>query len=229
MPFWEEEIKLAVPSNEVLEAMVAAVGKGTRDHSYRDVYKDSADHQLLKHGLALRERTQGGERRVELKGAGTSSQGVVCRPEWQQVLLGELTGCLDLAEGPVRSRVLEILTPQTPLLPLFRCLISRRSLTLPVSDLGLVEISFDHGEVCTDQRQVEIREVEVELLAGSREAAIVLADDLAQRFGLTVAGPSKFLVGLTLLGWKGAQFPIQAIPDFDRLSLHPDGTSFFSW
>lgn len=209
MPSLEEEIKLVVSSDARLEAVVADVGHRMApvellfDRSYVDLYLDSPDYALLTHGLALRLRTRGPERWVELKGFGTVSLGVARRLEWRQLAWpGDLTFCRDLTDGPVRTHLLTFVAEETPLVELFECKIARRCMKIPMSENGLAEIAFDRGEVRAGKQCMGIREVEVERLAGSIAPIVDFAHDLARRHGLELVNRSKFSAGLSLLGWK---------------------------
>ena len=55
-----------------------------------------------------------------------------------------------------------------------------------------VEIALDEGVLLGGERELPIREVEVELKAGSEAAAAAFAEELAAQFGLTVEERSKF-------------------------------------
>lgn len=55
-----------------------------------------------------------------------------------------------------------------------------------------VEIALDQGVLLGGNRQLPIREVEVELKDGSEEAAVAFAAELAKEYGLTPENKSKF-------------------------------------
>lgn len=55
-----------------------------------------------------------------------------------------------------------------------------------------VEIALDEGVLLGGGRELPFREVEVELKAGSEEAAVVFARELAKQYGLIPENKSKF-------------------------------------
>ena len=68
---------------------------------------------------------------------------------------------------------------------------TRRAKWLQLPDCE-VEIALDEGVLLGGGREMPIREVEVELKAGSEAAAVAFAEELAAQFGLTVEEKSKF-------------------------------------
>ena len=67
-----------------------------------------------------------------------------------------------------------------------------RKAKLLVLDKCAVEIALDQGVLLGGNRQLPIREVEVELKDGSEEAAVAFAAELAKEYGLTPENKSKF-------------------------------------
>ena len=67
-----------------------------------------------------------------------------------------------------------------------------RKAKLLVLEKCAVEIALDQGVLLGGNRQLPIREVEVELKDGSEEAAVAFAAELAKEYGLTPENKSKF-------------------------------------
>ena len=67
-----------------------------------------------------------------------------------------------------------------------------RKAKLLVLEKCAVEIALDQGVLLGGDRQLPIREVEVELKDGSEEAAMAFAAELAKEYGLTPENKSKF-------------------------------------
>ena len=67
-----------------------------------------------------------------------------------------------------------------------------RKAKLLVLEKCAVEIALDQGVLLGGNRQLPIREVEVELKDGSEEAAVAFAAELAKEYGLTPENRSKF-------------------------------------
>lgn len=67
---------------------------------------------------------------------------------------------------------------------------TRLALTLEIPG-AMVELALDEGKLLGGGREADLREVEVELKAGSEAAAVAFAQELAERYSLTPEKKSK--------------------------------------
>ncbi|MDR5906430.1 CYTH domain-containing protein [Franzmannia qiaohouensis] len=193
----EIELKLAVEHGDLAalpdHPLLASGAEGPRRLS--NTYFDTPDGALEKARVALRIRQVGGRYLQTLKTSGAGSGGLSQRGEWEWQIDGpalDLPGLAALA--PMRD--VDHATLDT-LAPRFRTDFQR--LTWQLEHHGSrIELAVDQGEIVADGRQVEIRELELELKAGEIATLWQLAALLAERVALRPSQASKAARGASL-------------------------------
>lgn len=185
----ETELKFQVPV--AARAAVAAAVAGAQPAKrvrLQASYVDTADRALAAAGLALRVRREGRRWVQTLKGAGSDG---MTRAE-HNVVLTAAAGDVPqpdpslhagTAVGERLSATLASAGESRALLCLYRTDIWRRTRQLKTG-AGTVELAFDEGFIAAGERRLAVRELEIELLAGSPLAVIDTAAQWLPRHGL---------------------------------------------
>ncbi len=198
----ETELKLLLAPEELrrlrrdphIKALQQGRAATRRVHS---VYYDTPEHALLRAGLALRLRSDGGRWLQTLKTEGQSTAGLHLREEWEWPLAREALDFGLLAETP-QAKVFRAPRLRAALAPLFATGFTRTSLHLGLSDGSLIELCLDNGEIRSGRRTAVISEAELELLAGSPLRLFELALELNERLPLRLGHASKAERGYAL-------------------------------
>jgi len=172
------------------------------------VYYDTPERALLRAGLALRLRSDGGRWLQTLKTEGQAAAGLHLREEWEWPLPGEALDFGLLATTP-EARQFRAARLRAALAPVFTTDFERTSLRLGFADGSLAELCLDDGEIRSGRRACAISEVEIELLAGSPARLYELALDLVEGVPLRVGQASKAERGYAL-AWKEPARPVKA-------------------
>jgi len=116
-------------------------------------------------------------------------------------------------EAPVQSQNFEIETIQDPYLQIlveeamqeggefvgcFQTEFVRTRSLLTFSDSTLIEVALDHGKIFSDDKEMAICEVELELVQGSAEYVFAIGRYLIKELNLTLANASKARRGYSL-------------------------------
>jgi inorganic triphosphatase YgiF len=161
------------------------------------VYYDTPDHALLRAGLALRLRSDGGRWLQTLKTEGQSAAGLHLREEWEWPLPGEALDFGLLATTPQAKRF-RAPRLRAALAPIFATDFARVRVRLGFADCSLAELCLDSGEIRSGRRANAISEAEIELLVGSPARLFELALELAERVPLRLGHASKAERGYAL-------------------------------
>lgn len=147
----------------------------------RSTYFDTADRQLKAHNIALRVRDNGKGQLIQtLKTRGIVGDIASVREE-HEVILTPQEPMPNLAVLPEHWRALvEKLTVDTPLQPLFETQITRQTAFINTPAGDTIEVALDQGWVIAGSSKHQIREVEFELVTGKSEALYDLALELVQ-------------------------------------------------
>jgi len=172
------------------------------------VYYDTPEQALLRAGLALRLRSDGGRWLQTLKTEGRASAGLHVREEWEWPLPGEALDFGLLATTPV-ARLFRAPSLRAKLAPVFRTEFERTSLRLGFADGSLAELCLDSGQIRSGRRASAISEAEIELLAGSPVRLYELALELIERMPLRLGQASKAERGYALTR-KEPGLPVKA-------------------
>ena len=161
------------------------------------VYYDTPERTLLRAGLALRLRSDGGRWLQTLKAAGEASAGLHVREEWEWPLSGEALDFGLLATTP-EAKLFRRARVRARLAPVFRTEFERTSLRLAFADGSAAELCIDSGAIRSGRRSSAISEAEIELLAGNPARLYELALDLLSRVPLRLGQASKAERGYAL-------------------------------
>ena len=174
-----------------------------------NVYYDTPDQDLHRHGIALRVRRQGDLWLQTIKCAGQSGGGLSTRPEWETPYSGQFdfSGITDkkvrrYLQEPVLLRRLQ---------PCFETTFQRTTWRFEQAPGKAVLMMLDRGAVKAAGREEVISEVELELDGGDVAHLFALAEGLAQRISLTPALLSKAERGYRLAA-GAADEPRRAAP-----------------
>jgi triphosphatase len=201
----EVELKLHVAPADlprlVRHPFLKAIREGeVRTRRLHTVYWDTADFDLLGHGVALRVRRDGSGRIMTLKamaGDPTGDSAVVAvRREWEWVIPGDRPEPARLTGEEVRE-----LVPADALAkirPIFDTRFRRTKLVLRPAPLSLVELALDLGEIRAGGNRIPVSEIELELKAGRVGALYDLALALQRIVPLRIGTVSKAEAGYDL-------------------------------
>jgi inorganic triphosphatase YgiF len=211
----ETELKLLLAPEDLrrlrrdprIKALQQGRAATRRVHS---VYYDTPECALLRAGLALRLRSDGGRWLQTLKTAGQAAAGLHLREEWEWPLPGEALDFGLLATTP-EAKLFRAPRLRAALAPAFTTEFTRTSLRLGFADGSLAELCLDSGEVRSGRRASKISEAEIELLAGSPVRLFELALELAERVPLRLGHASKAERGYALARGLPAR-PVKAAP-----------------
>ena len=149
------------------------------------VYYDTPAGDLSRLHWTLRRRLENGRSVCTLK---TPGEGHCCG-EWE-LDAPDLAGAVTALVALGAPEELEDYC-RAGLAPLCGARFTRLARKIPLEE-ATVELALDRGAVLGGGREAPISEVEVELKAGSREAAEAFARELVSRFGLEPEPLSKF-------------------------------------
>lgn len=153
-----------------------------------NIYYDTPDLALRRHGIALRLRRQGRHWLQTVKLAGTAAAGLASRPEWEIPYAGQFDFSA-ITEKKVRTWL------QRPrllaqLAPVFDTRFQRQTWRF-VAAPGAVLLTLDRGWITAGQARTAISEIELELANAPLNALFDLALPLTESLVLTPAVRSK--------------------------------------
>ena len=212
----EIELKLALPQDagatlvQTLARTPLLAGCQRRRQPLLNVYYDTPDHQLLRHGMVLRLRRVGsGTRATWLQTLKTGDGGASAlsrRGEWESRLPGPALSAALLQTTPWHE-----IDPDglvfAQLQPCFSTEFTRTRWTLPWPGGSVVEVALDLGRVVAGERQVTIREIELELKAGQASSLFDVAQQIAQVVAVIPSSTTKSERGYALAGAQQAAGP----------------------
>ncbi len=194
----EIEIKLAVPSREVMEQILQdpQVTDYLRDEltrkQMRSTYYDTEDGALRARRWTLRLRDEGGDSVVAMKTPNaTSGTGVYTRREWQCRAARPEDAVEQLVSQGAPSELRRLLAGHT-LVPICRAEFVRRAGCMYLPDGVRIEIAADEGILAAGEREIPLLELELELLFGDSEALLPISRRLAETYDLQEEPQSKF-------------------------------------
>jgi len=192
-------------------------------HTLTNVYFDTPDRQLRRWQMGLRVRTIGGEgdqpaESIQtIKVSGKVVGGLHQRPEYNVATDGsrpKLTAFPDKIwpSGADLSQLQRLITP------MFSTNFQRSRWLVETDQGDQIEVAFDEGEICTNQGNEPICEVELELVAGDADALFNLAREIAAIGAVRLANISKALRGYRL----AEQAPPEQLRLLSQVQLSPD-------
>lgn len=186
----EYEVKLAGMSSETPEEILRdpqiaeRMTEPVRQIPMETVYYDLPDGSLGAKRWTLRRRMEGGTPVVTLK---TPSEWKGVRNEWE-------TECGEVTEGIpalIRQGAPAELAQIREVVPVCGARFLRRAVLLELGSCR-AELALDEGILFREQRQTELRELELELKDGDPAAMLELAEMLCERYRLFEEKKSKF-------------------------------------
>lgn len=179
----EIELKLSLPEaarRALLRHFLLRQAQKLGTRRLVNVYFDTPDLALHRHGIALRTRRQGRRWLQTVKRAGNGVAGLSLRPEWEQPFDGRFDfGAID---DEITRALLERHRIRAHLAPVFETVFSRATWRLAPAPETSVLLMLDRGLIEADGAGEEISEIELELERGSPavlfDIALALAADL---------------------------------------------------
>lgn len=185
----EIELKLALPKaaqRAFLRHAIVRAAAAAPTHKLHNIYFDTPDLELYRHGIAVRLRRQGRQWLQTVKCEGVVAGGLSTRPEWEQPYVGDAFDFSLVEDGTVRRR-LERTQHQGRLGPVFETTFARRSWYIPSSGPNTLTMVLDRGTIEAADRSEPISEIEIEVEGADTTAlfntALALAADLPLKPG----------------------------------------------
>jgi len=187
----EFELKYAVPSNAVLDALDVAMGGHGKVWRMATTYYDTPTGAMRARKWTLRVRRENENTVVTVK---TPAPGGA-RDEWECRGTDPVTAAPQLtAQGAPKE--LEALLCEG-VVPVCGAAFTRRAIPVQTGDT-VVEVALDTGRLFREDRELPLCELEVELKEGSEAECAAFAHALAEKFGLTPEPRSKFARAVSL-------------------------------
>lgn len=207
----ETELKLAIAGKDIpalkSHPLLADYAEGTPQEQHQsDVYYDTAERTLRRHGCGLRVRSVGGRHIQTLKDAGSAMGGLHVRGEWEATLPDAHP---DRAMLAGRFRHPDQLGD---LLPLFTNTTTRTTWNLRLPHGAQIECVLDVGAIRAGKHQAGIAEVELELKQGDPADLFGLALQLNATLALRIENGNKAERGYALLDGPRPPTPAKAGP-----------------
>ena len=205
----EIEMKYAIPSKEIADAIwedpaIAELSDISSAESVKmkAVYFDTEDGDLSKNDFSVRVRMEGDRRFATLKWGGKSSENGLHERNEVNIPFTDDSYFIQLDpnlfsvcdEG---CHLLKLINGK-PLVNLLEMSFIRRRTRLTHKN-SVMELSIDIGNIITDNGDVPISELEIELFSGQQEAIEALGNILAEKYNLQPKLSSKFSDGLKML------------------------------
>lgn len=221
----EFELKLAVPreAREALRRAFLLPRTKPRMVRLQARYFDTPDRALASAGMALRVRREGRRWVQTLK---TTGAGEVGRQEFETARPDASLDLAALSATPAAGVLGAALQPSTQVLELRFETAIRRWVRLQRVRGGVVELAFDEGRILAGERSIEVCELEIELVRGSRQVVFDVARRWQKRFGLVLDARSKAERGNLLA--MGEEVPAPTRAAAVRLGRGADAAGAFS-
>jgi triphosphatase len=169
----------------------------TRTRELTSVYFDTEDCVIHGHGMSLRmRRTERGW--LQTLKAKTGVRGGVSNPLEIEVDLDAAEPDPGTVEGPAGEK-LRALIGRDALRPMFQTVVRRSSRRLVLPEGGAIELALDEGHVRAGEATAELREAELELLAGDASSLLTVAEALLAGVEFRFGSESKAERGYRLL------------------------------
>ena len=148
-------------------------------------YYDTPDLKLSLHQWTLRRRLENGVSVCTFKKPLEDGS----KAEWEVESASIMQGILELTKAGAPAELMR--ATASGLIQLCGAKFTRLAATLEIPG-GTVELALDQGRLTGRQGEAPISEIEVELKAGSDQAALAFAQALVREFGLEPEPLSKF-------------------------------------
>lgn len=187
----------------------------TKKQLLHNVYFDTAHRLLRKMEMGLRVRSCDNRSVQTIKTAGRVIGGLHQRPEYNEPIQG-LRPELARFQDKIWPAGCDIKALEEDLIPIFSTDFERRTWLVEMSDDTLIEVAYDCGFIETNQGNMELCEVELELIKGDEKQLFLLAGDIALLPEVRLGNVSKAQRGYMLI--DNASFQVQAL---SRSPLQP--------
>ncbi len=204
----ELEMKYAIPSREMADEIwgdeqLDRLTDSTEAEAVimKAVYFDTEDGLLRRSNVTLRVRAEGERAYATVKWGGSSEGGLHERQEINIPVSGEecfIVPPVEAFRESEEGRMLIELVDGHPLLNLLETRFLRRRKRL-VYNGSLMEMAVDTGSIVTDNGDLPILELELELFAGEEKSIVDLGNRIAAKYSLQPEDRSKFARGVMLL------------------------------
>ncbi len=205
----ESEIKFTVPLREVFDrirALPEVAGFQLRDtgvHAHRDTYFDTPDRLLLRSKVVFRLRESRRDAVLAFKAQAPGGGDFYRRVEVEaqtDVTVSGISGGVRPPVPPVEE--LRKRFGDLTLEPALTVANNRRIITLSRIGIPRFEMALDDVTFTGPRGSASVLELEVESLGWEDSALRDIAQWLRERFPLEPAGPSKYILGMELVGRK---------------------------
>ncbi|MEM1048194.1 MAG: CHAD domain-containing protein [Pseudomonadota bacterium] len=219
----ELELKLALDPAEVdhvrTSPLLRRLGRGRADErGLRSVYFDTADHALRKAGISVRIRTVD-DALVQTVKAQTAIRGGISNPVEVEFPVAEETPTIDAIPNKALRKQISRLVGDADLKPVFETDMVRLKQDISRGHT-LAELALDSGHIRTGEKDAPLNEAELELIAGSMDDFLAIADDLFADVPLKFSNSSKAERGYSVATGEPARpaVPVRA----ETAPLYPD-------
>lgn len=212
----EIELKLSLAEHDqsrFLRHPLLRTAASRKTETLDNVYFDTPDLSLRRHGVALRTRRQGRRWLQTIKLAGKASAGLSSRPEWETPYSGQFdfspVEVTPMREWLQRPQLLE------RIIPICETGFRRITWRFPFGD-GAVLLTLDRGWIVANGQREAISELELELDGAPVSAIFSIAQQLAQRVALAPSVFSKaergyrLHAGTVTTPFKATEIPLDA-------------------
>lgn len=196
----EIEIKFLFSSqseNKLFEKLNARSFISSKKQLLHNVYFDTANRLLRKMDMGLRVRSCEGRAVQTLKTSGRVIGGLHQRPEYNEPIDG-LRPELARFNSKIWPVDCDLKTLENELIPIFSTDFERHTWLLEMPDDTLIEVAYDKGFIETNQGNVDICEIELELVKGDEKQLFILGNDIASLPGVRLGNVSKAQRGYML-------------------------------
>ncbi len=199
----EQEIKLTVDSRKTLDSIIQS--ELIQPHIERRIepvkfiarYHDTLNRDFTRLHFSLRSRMEGSVMRATFKEKGSIVDGFSQHHELEAVIDNWLETPGMLPEGPLRTRVLQIVDANDPLETIVNVEMSRTVLELKISDTE-IECAADRGHIVANNKSVPLFELELELKQGELTPMRQLTEKLKEHYSLAWSSQTKLAIGMEL-------------------------------
>lgn len=184
----EIELKLSLPVAQqrlLLRQPILQTAVGRHARQLINIYYDTPDLTLHRHGIALRLRKQGNLWLQTVKCAGVSAAGLTSRPEWEMPYAGHFDFS-SIDDESVRRR-LENPRLRNRIVPLFETSFRRTTWRFEPAPDSILLLMFDRGWITANNRRETISELEIELAGPPNPVSIEALFNLARTLGNRLA------------------------------------------
>lgn len=199
----ELELKLAATPdklNEIKDLELPGISSQSpwQTKYLANVYYDNKDFKLRELGIGMRIRKVEDKFIQCVKSSGKAIGGLHQRNEDEVELESNQLSIEDIQEPYLQILVEEAIEEGGAFSPCFETNFDRTSSILRFTDGTRIEIALDLGVIQSEQKSLEICEVELELLEGSADYLFALGRYLIKELKLTLANASKARRGYSL-------------------------------